>query len=392
MTQEWIKSAPELWVESFLESNGITYDYKTDSIRQAGEIVDHGALMASLRLGSLRQDAAGIRAFLSDALLLWKRRQEAISLSRLREALRFQPPHTNWLAQWTKAATGRSSELDIAVVKHFVWQVKRKIYRLPVQHHLMPILYGKSGGGKSVAVHLLLGPLRDFSLNRDMTAFSDTFGKRQFARNFVMFFDELSKSNAVDVDTMKNVITAPTIEWRVMRSEGVCSSPQNCTFIACSNDPVAERINDPTSARRFWQLNCADQLDWESINSIDYEALWRSVDENSDCLLLPILPEIQAFQNREIRSRDLIEQWLEASCSPAPFDAVSPSTNELFDHFKKWCAWQGVTVHAGLQKFARSLDAKSKALGWTMGSKHSNRGTVWAVKTLPSVGTINSNL
>ena len=63
--------------------------------------------------------------------------------------------------------------LDIAVVKHFVWQVKRKLIGLPVDHHIMPILFGKSGGGKSVAIHKLVEPLKELTLETNMSVFQD---------------------------------------------------------------------------------------------------------------------------------------------------------------------------------------------------------------------------
>jgi hypothetical protein len=381
------RSRPDDWLEAFVGLNGVSYDYKTDSVRGEEGLLEHATIIAQMRLSSLRNDVPCIKAYLADALLLWKRKQARSFLGNLRRELAFQESSTNHVAAWVAAATGAVSELDVAVVRHFIWQVKRKLCCLSVEHHMMPVLYGKTGGGKSVAVHKLLEPLREVTLCREMSVFSDAFGRRQFARNYVMFFDELSKASAVDVNTMKNVITAPVVEWRVMRSEGVYTSPQNCTFIGCSNDPVSERINDPTSARRFWQLNCADRLDWGAINSIDYQALWRSIDENAACPLLPHLTEIQAVQHRDIRARDLVEQWLESACEPAPFHSESPTTNELFESFMAWCRWQGAVAHPGLQKFSRGLESKMRALGWEIGSKRTSRGTAWSLNIRGSVGT-----
>ena len=39
-----------------------------------------------------------------------------------------------------------------------------------------------------------------------------------------MFFDELSGASNVDVNRLKQVITAPVMEWRVMHSEGQLST------------------------------------------------------------------------------------------------------------------------------------------------------------------------
>jgi hypothetical protein len=378
---------PDDWLDAFVQLNGIVYDNKTDSIREKEELLEQATVIAQMRLCSYRNEVTNLKAYLADALLLWKRKRAKAFLDDLRRSLAFQAGSEDHLASWVAAATGTLNRLDVVAMRHFVWQVKRKLCGLPVEHHMMPVLYGKTGGGKSVAVHKLLEPVRYVTLCRDMGVFGDAFGRRQFARNYVMFFDELSKASAIDVNTMKNIITAPVVEWRVMRSEGVFSSPQNCTFIGCSNDPVSERINDPTSARRFWQLNCADRLDWDIVNAIDYVALWRSVDENAECPLLPHIDEIQAIQHRELRAKDLVEQWLESECSPSPFHADSPTTNELFESFMEWCRWQSITAHPGLQKFARGLESRMGALGWGIGSKRTSRGTAWSLRVRRSVGT-----
>lgn len=377
---------PDDWLKAFFQLNGITYDYKTDAIKERGELLEQGTIMAQMRLCCFRNETTDIRAYLADALHVWKRQQAKSFIDDLRQQFSFQVSNKNYFARWVRAATGHDNPHDISVMQHFIWQVKRKLNGLPVDHHLMPVLYGKTGGGKSVAIHKMLQPISGVSICRDMTVFSDSFGKRQFARNYIMFFDELAKSTSVDINALKNIITSPVIEWRVMRSEGVFSSSQNCTFIACSNDPVAERIVDPTSARRFWQVNCADRLDWELINSIDYTELWRSVDEFAECPLMPHLSEIQAIQHRELRAKDLIEQWLEFTCEPSQFTLESPTTNVLFASFMEWCQWQGIASHPGIQKFSRSLESKMKVVGWNIESKRTNRGTAWPLTISTSIG------
>ncbi|MCX6125408.1 MAG: hypothetical protein NTV34_11780 [Proteobacteria bacterium] len=130
-----------------------------------------------------------------------------------------------------------------------------------------------------------------------MGIFDDIHSKRMLSRNFVVVFDELQGSEDVDINNMKQIITASTLEWRVMRSEQVGSAPQNATFIGCTNEPVKTRIVDPTSARRFWELRCLGQIDWNVINSIDYMALWRSVDETGPSPVIELVGAIREQQN-----------------------------------------------------------------------------------------------
>ena len=198
---------PDDWMTAYVLLNGITYDYKTDSIRENSEVIEYATIIAQMRLSAFRNDVTEIKSYLSDALHLWKREQARIFILSLRDHLSFVEAKEDRLADWVRAATGAVSPLDLAVMRHFIWQVKRKLLGLPVEHHMMPILYGRTGGGKSVAVHKLLEPVKEVTLCRDMSVFSDSFGRRQFARNFVMFFDEMEKCCGVDVNALKNIIT-----------------------------------------------------------------------------------------------------------------------------------------------------------------------------------------
>ena len=377
--QQDINPLPEEWVNEYLSNSGISYDYKTDGYRQGSQVIEPKILMAKLRLQANKDGLQGFRPLLVDSLMLWRYEQQFSVLQGYRNQLEGHHDPDD-ISNWVKAATGDNSPLDIAVVKHFVWQVKRKLFGLPVDHHIMPILFGKSGGGKSVAIHKLVEPLKELTLETNMSVFQDRFGMRQFSRNYIMFFDELSGASNVDVNRLKQVITAPVMEWRVMHSEGVNSAPQNCTFIGCTNTHVSERIKDPTSARRFWQLTCADKLDWENINSIDYSSLWRSVDHYCQSPILHHLAEIKEVQEREIRAKSLTEQWLEQCCKPTDFNSSSPTSKTLYQNFQQWAQWQKLQQNYTFQQFSKELPQSIATLGIPIKSKHSNRGTIWSVE------------
>lgn len=375
-----VELTPEQWVERYCAIFGVVYDYKTCSFKDREGAIEHALLLSQMRLLAFNLEQNHLKGLLPDAIAVWKRGEERSFLVQLRERLRFKSSERDYVADWVQAATGRRDPLDVAVMRHFVWQVRRKLYGLPVEHHIMPVAFGRSGGGKSVAIHALLEPIKEVTIGRDLTVFNDQFGRRQFSRNYVMFFDELGKSHQADVNSLKNIVTASEISWRGMNSEGTHTAPQNCTFIGASNHPVRERIQDSTSARRFWQLNCAPRLDWDLVNSIDYESLWRSVCENDPCPIVPVLEQIQLVQNAEIRAKDIIEQWIEVDCDQAPFDDDSPTTEELYACFKGWCAGQGLAGVPGLQAFARGLPRRFETLDWPATSKRTHRGTTWSLK------------
>lgn len=381
MDDQEIKSIePKAWVIERLKEHCLNYDYKTDALKKGDSVVEETLAVSLLRLDAHEQDLEDLRSYIRDALNVYRYEWAKVELTQLAQQLTYSPTQNDPVESWVTAVCGKKSALDVAVVKHFLWQVKRKLAGQPVEQHMMPVLFGRSGAGKSVAVSRLIEPLRAVALQTDMSIFSDPFSRRAFARNFLVFFDELQGSDNADVNTMKQIITAPVIEWRAMRSERVMSAPQNSTFIGCSNDPVRDRIKDPTSSRRFWQINCADQIDWQAINSIDYLALWRSVDENAPAPVLEHLSDIRKVQEAEIRVKDSVEQWLEEMCEVVSFDESSLTTSELYDSFRDFCLWQNQKSFPQFQKFARDLKRILEAQGHGALSKKGNRGTTWAIR------------
>ena len=376
--------SPEQWLEKYVTQHGIRYDYKTDSLRVGSEVVEEPLALARLRLFAHEEGSKEVRPHIRDALMVWRHNQAKMSLDNLVEVIKFTPINDDPIATWVKSVTGRESPLDSAVVRHFIWQVKRKLGGLPVEHHLMPILFGRTGGGKSVAVSKLIEPLRMVAIQSDMSVFEDQFSRRLFTRNFILFFDELQGSLSVDINRMKQIITSPAVEWRTMRSERVHSGAQNCTFIGCTNDRVSDRIKDPTSARRFWEIKCADQLNWTTINEVDYLAVWRSVNEQGPCPLAPYTDEIRRIQEAEIRTKDLIEDWLCTTCAPCTFSESTLTTSELYANFRDWCMFQNIKAFPQLQKFSRDLSLQLERVGYSVECKKTNRGTSWSLKFDPS--------
>lgn len=371
---------PKAWVIERLKEHGLDYDYKTDSLRKGDSVFEETLAVSLLRLDAHEQDLESLRSYIRDGLNVYRYERAKVELTLLTQYLAYTSIQNDPIATWVTAVCGKSSKLDIAVVTHFIWQVKRKLLGQAVEHHLMPILFGRSGAGKSVAVSKLIEPLRAVALQTDMSIFSDQFSRRAFARNFVVFFDELQGSDNADVNAMKQIITTPVIEWRAMRTERVMSAPQNSTFIGCSNDPVRDRIKDPTSSRRFWQINCAGQIDWNAINCIDYLALWRSVDENGPTPILEVLSDIRKVQEAEIRVKDIVEQWVEENCIVVSFDESSLTTSELYESFKDFCLWQNQKSFPQFQKFARDLKRILEVSGHGATSKKTNRGTTWSIE------------
>jgi hypothetical protein len=193
-----------------------------------------------------------------------------------------------------------SADITIAVLKKFIWQVKRRLDSRTVTYHLMPILYGSQGCGKSVFITKMLEQLGSLASTTDFDRLGDNREAGLF-RNFALFLDEMNKADRADMDTVKAVITREEFSYRPMGTNLTVTSTQNASFIGASNKLLEQLINDPTGVRRFFQLDFNSQSgerEFAFINSLDFTAMWRSVDHLAADPCEPYRDEMRALQAR----------------------------------------------------------------------------------------------
>lgn len=195
----------------------------------------------------------------------------------------------------------------VAVLRKFIWQVKRKMLGLRVTNHLMPVLTGAQGKGKSTLVRNLLLPVEECTANSDFKQITDD-RNIQLWENYAIFLDELGHAKRAEMDEVKNIITANVLTRRPMRTNDVEHVEQRATFIGCTNKGLSELIRDETGVRRFAELAFTNTPDWEAINALDWEQMWRSVDERGPDPSSLIATTL-ADQQSENRTLSAVEQW-----------------------------------------------------------------------------------
>jgi hypothetical protein len=235
--------------------------------------------------------------------------------------------------------TGTSPEFIGAVLKKFVWQVKRKLRGLPVTHHLMPVLLGPQGIGKTTFVRRLIGPLEEAHAAVDFRMLTAE-QQIEIWSTPILFIDEMGYASRTDADLIKNLITATTVSRRPMRTNSREVVPQLATFIGCSNKELSQLIRDPTGLRRFIGLLMRADADWSLINSLDWAAVWKLVDVDSEDPMLPHLETMRA-QQEEARERSRVEVWLDqfdlgASSSLGVWDDGVIKAMDLYGIFREF--------------------------------------------------------
>jgi hypothetical protein len=252
-----------------------------------------------------------------------------------------------------EAVGGVPNELEATVLKHFVWQVKRKIYGLPVSYHNMPVLVGKSGSGKSQLIKKMLHPIHEMVYyDGDFKKLVDTREAFNLISYFVYFIDEMSKAETADVESIKNKITSDKIQYRKLGTNVNAVGDNHSTFIGASNLNLQYVIKDATSVRRFFQINTLDKMNWELVNSFDYLEMWQSIDENqSETFIKPMFEAFetaqQTFKYQTPLEHFIIEERLTANKDDS-FQKVS-----RVNLYKLFCTWAiengyryGISKHA----------------------------------------------
>lgn len=296
-----------------------------------------------------------------DVLAQIKYEQHSLSIEKLKQSIKFTEAN-DLIHKWVKSVIGEAANLDLytAVVAHFVWQVKRKIFNLQVDNHLMPVITGKQGSGKSTAISKLVSPIKTYSVSLDVSAAGDQREYFYFHSNYVCFFDELAKAHRTDIESLKKLITSPKLTYRILGRNENTEAYNVCTFIGATNGKVDDMIYDPTGMRRFIEIPGLDQLNWEVINLINYESLWKSVDENASSPIVPYLPKVKELQEN-IRALDTAEEWIaenEIQFSeelPVNKRYFNPSPADLYSLYRLWMLGQSRNKIFSKMKFARRV-------------------------------------
>lgn len=234
------------------------------------------------------------------------KRQEAIDA--VVDNLTAPPADPEAATKWVHATIIDPTPADVAVFKHWIWQVKRKLVQKPVKFHMMLNIRGDQGKGKTLSTNKLLSPLRELKAQRNIKELCDERNSYILGRLAVILIEELAGASAAEIEGFKAMITGEQIQSRILGTNSHQDNPQNVTLISTANTSVGEVISDATGMRRFYEVEFRrdEQKCWDEMNAIDVVDVWRSVDHNQDeAYILPFAAEIRAKQNLMVRESSL---------------------------------------------------------------------------------------
>lgn len=209
-------------------------------------------------------------------------------------------------------------EEDVCAFAHSLWLVKRGLFRLKRHDHHMFILLGGQRLGKSEAMQRVFGPLSEFRINTSLDNIVDPAFVESRAYHLIQFVDEMSGySKKSTVEHLKDVITNPNYATRRVYGRYVSQFQNWATYFGCSNTPVSAMIRDSSGMRRFYELEVNPNFknNWDKVNSMDFEAMWKGVDEKLEYGYVGGKYEEVGNRVREIKEKytdiDIKEQFVE---------------------------------------------------------------------------------
>jgi hypothetical protein len=280
------------------------------------------------------------------------------------------------------------------IVLKFMWQVRRKLFGLPVTDHLMVVFVGRQGAGKSRLVSEMCQPLAEVTTNTNLAAITDERNIDLF-KSYIGVIDELDRADRASVESLRAVITQAVLSRRPMRENGFVNVPQNMTFIGTSNKDVGEVIVDETGNRRFAQINLIGNEHansaafWQAVCDLDWLALWRSVDETAADPTADIQAEIREEQ-AATRSPSGIESWVDHLVQHKHSyvtTAGKVATTALYEQFRIWEENYGNGFRTSSTVFTKALArmAKQKMIPFT--KARSNKGRFYNTTVVTSTTT-----
>ena len=287
------------------------------------------------------------KELLLDALDVKIQEIEKQKLDEMRLKLRYDPQSGDahrLISVWVANMTNNEVELATGAMHQFFWQVKRKLNGKKVTHHLMPILVGPQGTGKTENLIRLLGPIAEYKLDlQDALQLTDDRRFPIYETHFVAPMDELAKIGSADFNKIKNFITAVELRPRILGTHDVPSFRQNVTLIGSSNWALNEQIYDSSGMRRFFQLLVDKTISQEVSEGIDYLQIWKSVNENDDTApIIPYLAQLASHQEK-MRTKDAFELFM----AEYHVDLTKPLTYKvrvrdgMYKEFKEWAKMTG---------------------------------------------------
>ena len=351
---------PRTWVRTWLEDRGLTYSGADSAWKLGSTVWPIDRIQDAMSIDSFNAHTGIPDKVMLAALAELMAGAKSRVVAEVRDRIRYRPEdeflHRGLAERAVALLTGgNGDDIDLAVFRHWLWLVKRKLWGKPVTDHVMMILDGRQRSGKSTAINMLLEPVRDVTaMPEGFSYLADERASFRLAEAFIHFIDEMEKASRTDVEAIKNKITSQRIEYRKLGTNSRIVAPNNAVFIGATNRPLDEQIHDPTGMRRFWVMKTPARMDWPVLNAFPWLRLWQSIDENGPSPIDGKWDQVSARQE-QWRAKDSVEEFLATRCKRT--EATVTSARVVYNAYSEWMRLQGRGSYMVSEtRFGRRMD------------------------------------
>ena len=249
------------------------------------------------------------------------------------------------------------------VVKHWIWQVKRKLQNNPTKWELWLNFFGSAGTGKSTLLRRLCKDvLGDYYDEPTLAIFADMTRERdKFTATYVLNFDELSMGENVNflssdalpesiVTNMKKAITQKEGLFRNLGGQDQSMRRIVFSGISSANKHLYDIIFDESTMRRYFEIHCT--FDKSEISPEYYRVkdeiqsrlldIWQGVDESDPNGYFneaaPEFTEITRIQQNYYPTTTTTAMWVDDQNVIAGGES---NTLEMYHEYEDWCKERG---------------------------------------------------
>lgn len=183
-------------------------------------------------------------------------------------------------------------------ILHWFWQVKRRIYALPVKNHIAIGFISEGhykdgqGAGKTTLVKNICKPFlvneyEDlFFLDTTLSELTDSRGWATILKLIIIFLDDITCESKYDIGTLKSIITCEGKKGsRKLTTELLNRIKVMVSLIFTSNTAnFGEVIKDKTGNRRFFPIAVKNLKDAIS-EDFDFLPFWKMINPEWDCFV-----------------------------------------------------------------------------------------------------------
>ncbi len=216
----------------------------------------------------------------------------------------------------------KQAEIIAYGLAHWMWQVKRRLYGLEVENHLVVGFINEGldengqGSGKTTFAKNICKPFTNsydhkfeqhLFADTDLDTLSDKKAWSDILSRLIAFLDDISPESKQEVATLKSIFTCNgTKSARGCYEKGLTSTEVLVSaMFTCNSDNFGEVIKDVTGNRRYLPIH-VQSFKGKIAKDLDFVTFWQMIDHK-----LPCFVDMRMF-------RDLQQQHMTKS----PFDLL----------------------------------------------------------------------